>query len=282
MEQQTVKELEFKKGYEAITLDELKSSIKAEELGGLPKSRPVEHYVAIENVCEILDKANISFTVDKIFCAGGSSTKKIKAVQNIYGDKAIEAHLMTKIIARIMITTLANDENNACIGISYHQRGICYAYGSNVVACSNMSILGGNMVSTYGNDKMGFDHMVQVIENWAGKFETLRTHELEMIEKMKQREVSNDDTLKLQAMLHRAALMSNMDSKIPAPLNVTQVNRFAEGLIKNEQKGIAVNNAWDLYNVGTNILKPKHADIATIFEQAKDLGDFIIDKYQIN
>jgi hypothetical protein len=174
---------------------------------------------------------------------------------------------------------------NMAIGVSYNEKGISMAFGSNVWVCSNQNIFGDNIMHTFGGDrKVPFEKMMELFHKWMLDFNMYRDQDYKMVEKMKERTIEENAKQLLYGKLIDKAVLQNLDTKQSAPLNQTQVADFIrasyspEYLIPDTRPA----NVWDLHQMGTSILKPKTSDMVSLLQNQNDFSNFIINEFELN
>lgn len=277
--------LQFEKGVAELDLATLKRTAKYElAKGSLPASRPIEHSHFIENLCNIASKVpNISIENEKIYAAEGQAMRVMW--QGKKDECPVENYLIQRITSRIHLKHTSDNEFNMAIGLSYNEKGISLAFGSNVWVCSNQNVFGENIMHTFGGDrKVPFDKMIEIFSKWMLDFNKYRDMDYQMIERMKATEIQENAKQLLYGKLIDSAVRQNMDQKVSAPLNQTQVADFIRASYSPEYAVPLDRNAtvWDMQQMGTSILKPKTSDMVTLLESQNNFSNFIIKEFNLN
>lgn len=277
--------LTFDKGVAELDLDTLKRTAKYElAKGALPTARPVEHGALLDALTHIASLVpGISLELDKIYAA------ESMAMRVMYqGDKnacPIENYLLQRLTARIDLSHSSDTDFNMAIGVAYNEKGISLAFGTNVRVCSNQNIFGENIMHTFGGDrKVPFDKMIEVFGKWMLEFNKYRDNDYELIEKMKRTEIEGNAKQILYGKLIDKAVVQNMDSKVKAPLNITQVADFIRTSYSPEYKVAddKLATVWDMQQMGTAILKPKTTDMVSLLESQNNFSNFIVNEFNLN
>ena len=98
---------------------------------------------------------------------------------------------------------------------------------------------------------------------------------------------TKDELQKMVGLLHLNATAKNMNQKVIAPLNQTQVNDFSKQIItmidtgKIDVESENVINIDDLYQIGTNILTHSQTNLEYKWDRVNDLGNFF-EKHYLN
>jgi len=178
----------------------------------------------------------------------------------------------------------SDKEMNMAIGIGYNEKGITMAFGPNIWVCQNQNVFGQNIMHTFGGDrKVPFDKMMEVFEKWMLEFNQKRDMDYQFIEKMKAREIEENAKQLLYGKLINAAVLQNMDTKQPAPLNQTQVADFIRASYSPEYEiKDRPTTVWDLQQMGTSILKPRNTDLISIYQDNSNFNNFLVKEFNLN
>lgn len=276
--------LTFDKGIAEISLDTLKRSASYElAKGSLPPTRPIAHH---DIISEIADKATsingITVKVDPILATERQSMRVMWA-----GSKEecpIQNYLIQRMTTRVQLISNTDTEFNMAVGISYHEKGISMAFGPNVWVCSNQNVFGDNIMHTYGNlNKVPFDKMMEIFGAWMQRFEEMRENDYSQITRMQERVVNENATQLLYGKLIDVAVQQNMDAKIAAPLNQTQVADFIRASHGEEYAVVdRETSVWDLQQRATSILKPHNNDMTAVLTNNNNFNKFLMNEFQLN
>jgi len=259
-----------------LSLSELKLSLKQTEANGaLPKSRPVEHFQFIENICEIADKANLKPTIEDIWVS--KSDSKRVPILDPEKEGLLKSWLFQRLVCRINLASSYNENYNTSIGIGYNTQGMTLVMGTNVMVCSNMSIFGDNMLQTFGNNKiLEYPKIMDLASEWIMGSAEKHVEDVGILEQMKTISLSSNGLKTIIGDLHTKAVWDAYFSREGegGPLNITQVSVLSKNILK-EHRGlpttITLNEA---YNICTNIVKPHNADITDIWQRSRALGNY--------
>lgn len=284
-----------------ISLDDLRFTSKEHNYDGEPLIG-VHHFDLFDKVINSISQNGLSYEVEPVFVAQNKDKNqpgitRIKQLKEVYGDDAIEAAIVRRVLGRVNIKDDEDDETNMAVAINYHQGGYQVAMGTNVKVCSNMSILSAdNMMSSYGNNKMpDLQKVMEVLNEWMGDFQTKRANEKRIIQLMKDTRCSYNDVRRIIG--HMTMLRVSKDNtdlrkdmaNVESILNQGQISKFTEDyLLEYRLRG---GNAaeqreeymslWDVYNVGTNLTKAGVVDIPNVLNQNRNMGDFLKSEYGI-
>ncbi len=252
--------------------------------GSLPASRPIEHYQLLDNLTNIASKIpNVRVEQEDIYAAEAQAMRVMWS--GAKNECPVENYLIQRITTRIHLKYASDSDMNMAIGVSYNEKGISMAFGSNVWVCSNQNIFGDNIMHTFGGDrKVPFEKMMELFHKWMLDFNMYRDQDYKMVEKMKERTIEENAKQLLYGKLIDKAVLQNLDTKQSAPLNQTQVADFIrasyspEYLIPDTRPA----NVWDLHQMGTSILKPKTSDMVSLLQNQNDFSNFIINEFELN
>ena len=262
---------------EEIGLDDLRRTVLTRDQKGLSKTIPIEHFEVFDRVLDSLSSNRLNVQPDLIYASGGRNAKVISKVEELMGiDKVTEAYWLQKILGTISIMDYADQESIAKIAISFSPDGIFLAYGQEVRICRNMSILG--KTNFIDLSKIGLDKAMQIVNAWAITHEQKRELEMGVFHNMKQIEVNMNHIDRAIGKLHKAAVtQAYINRKDPAPFTIHQLTGFTKGLL---QHGVEpINTLWDLYNVGTSIIRPMDNEFSTALQQNVGWADFLLKEY---
>lgn len=286
--------LDFKNNpVQTLSLNELKETIDERNIGGNPISGII-HHVLFQRIFEMLEQTKFKFEMGPIYAtAGGASAfpgvTKLPVLEEKYGEGALQAHLLRRMITSFDIKKGETEETTQSIAIAYHQQGIQAAFGPNIKICKNQCIYGtGNRHQTFGDDKLNAETLLQVISDWLLNYDDLRKKDLQILSNMKKIVLNYSNVCDIigELNLYRVA----KDSLRLRPEYILQQNQIGDlsvsylnFLIDNDnkldyQRGITV---YEFYNMCTAMYKPEHTDLPNIIGRNHMLGDYLIEKFQL-
>lgn len=279
--------IRFEKGVAEIDFQTLTKTLGYEMAkGGLPKNRPIEHHQLIDSICDRVEAVNgLSVEIDPIYC-----TEKQTWRVGWAGEKdecPIDKHLIQRLTTRIQIIDKSNTDMNMAVGLSYNEKGITMGFGPNIWVCANQNVFGDNLMSTYkmgSLDKLPFDKMQDVMGAWLTNYEAKKEADYGKVTLLQNTIVDDKAVKLLYGELIEEAVLANMDGRVDAPMNVTQVGSFIRAS-KDELYELAVGEdmtAWNLTQMGTSVLKPQNNDYTTSYQTLNNFNNFILDKYSEN
>lgn len=286
-----MKTLHFEKSVVEIDLPTLMASAPYENAkGGFPKSRPIEHYQLIQDILDMAQKEvpHAEIKLDPIVVHETGSQRLLWRGE---AEKCpVENYLLNRLVTRAQIIVNGDDEHkrNMAIAVSYNEKGISIAFGSNVWACQNQCIFGKNIMHTYslGGNKLQFHEMIKILRYWLQNFKDLRHKEYELIQYLMTHLMSKNDVDVFFGRLIQNAVLHNAKFEFAEDvLNVSQVCRMIEnfGAAKKEfitAQGDKANeefSAWDVLNWGTATLKPQTNDMTKIYHNTSVFSNHLLD-----
>lgn len=245
--------------------------------------RGVYHFQAIEKVVTMCNKYNLDYAVEEIFAAQNRSkdapgVSLLKKVEVQYGEKAVEAHILRRIFTTIRINNFETDELTTTIALAYHQDGIQAAIGPCVKVCHNQCIMGGGRrAATYGKNKLTVEELFETIDGWLSEFENHMIEDREKIARLKSIVVTEQDIYTYIGMLTALRVAhDSADRELSGmvadgyPLSQSQISTFTETMLKMLRTRPVI-TAWNLYNVGTELLNPEKMSIPSLVNQGVNL-----------
>lgn len=277
-------ELNFQKQkVNVIDLETLKRTIKEKDVNDKPL-RGMYHYDLIEKVGDILLNKGLRMQIEEIFAAqsgdrNNPSVTLNESLMKQYGNTAPEAHMLRRVYANINVADFDNDEFTTHVAVAWHQKGIQVAFGPTVKICHNLCIMGRGQVLTTGKD-MTIERLLEKFSDLMFQLPDTVSLNRGIIERMKGRVMSPEEILccigSLTAMrVAHDTLKPEIRRQDMYPLNQAQISKFTESLLV-KQKAYSQVTAWDLYNAGTELLKPNSSDIPSLFDQHVALSEYVI------
>ena len=246
----------------------------------------IYHYVLISNILEMLEKRNIPYDVREIFAANNKFKRSpgvtiLPEVESREGIGSPESHILRRVFCNINIHGQYTDEARCYnIAVSYTQLGICVGFGPYVYACHNQHICSAErIVSNYtlrGNERIPTLHrqtdtILKLIDAEISRMDKMYDTDLTQVDALKQVPFTSDDTLRFVGML--VAERCRCSSPNPlihvnriAPLTSAQINDFCHSQLRKE--GMVEGSAYDIYQAGTEYLKPKDVPFENICLQS--------------
>ena len=269
---------------QVLTLEELERSYHE----NLPTGDPVGgiyHFARIQQVLDLFEKRGLNPVVQEIFAAANRDSKRpgvtiLPQLEEKFGEKAVEAHLLRRVYANIEIRSDETDDVVTCLAVAYHQKGIQLGIGPMVKVCHNQTILGAqDVVSNYTcysgqcrKDKLTLEMVMTRAEQWAEDYEPYQKIRAERVSDMKSAQMDRDRMLRLIGVLVEKRILHDSQNEVlhvatPYPLNSSQINETSEQLIALMRHDEPV-SYWDAYQQLNTVLKPGRMDIPQVLPQS--------------
>ena len=270
------------KSVQVLTLEDLERSYHE----NLPTGHPVGgiyHFDLIGRAIETFEKRGLKPVVQEIFAAANRDSKRpgvtlLPQLEDQYGERAVEAHLLRRVYANIEIRSDETDEIVTCLAVAYHQKGIQLGIGPMVKVCHNQTILGAqDVVSNYTcfngrKDKLSVEDVLARAQQWADDYEPFQKIRQERISTMKSVLLEREDMYHLIGRLVEKRILHDTNNDVlhqntPYPLNSGQINETAENLLALMRHDEPI-TYWDAYQELNTVLKPDRMDIPQVLPQS--------------
>ena len=275
---------------QVLTLEELERSYHE----NLPTGQPVGgiyHFELIGQVLEAFERRSLKPVVQEIFAAANRDSKRpgvtlLPQLEEKYGERAIEAHLLRRVYANIEIRSDETDDLVTCLAVAYHQKGIQLGIGPMVKVCHNQTILGAqDVVSNYAcwgmqksegrgkrSEKLSVEDVLARAQQWADDYEPFQKIRRERMGALKSAQMNRDDMLRLIGILVEKRILHDTQNDVlrvaqTYPLNSSQINETSEQLIALMRCDEPV-SYWDAYQQLNTVLKPARMDIPQVLPQS--------------
>ena len=277
------------KSVQVLTLEELEKSYHE----NLPTGQPVGgiyHFELIGRALEAFESRGLKPVVQEIFAAANRDSKRpgvtlLPQLEEQFGERAIEAHLLRRVYANIEIRSDETDDIVTCLAVAYHQKGIQLGIGPMVKVCHNQTILGAqDVVSNYTcyggqsrKDKLSVEDVLARAQQWADDYEPYQKIRRERMAEMKSAQFDHQDMYRLIGMLVEKRILHDTQNDVlhqnaPYPLNSGQINETAENLMALMRHDEPI-SYWDAYQELNTVLKPDRMDIPQVLPQSLALFD---------
>ena len=277
------------KSVQVLTLEELEKSYHE----NLPTGQPVGgiyHFELISRALEAFESRGLKPVVQEIFAAANRDSKRpgvtlLPQLEEQFGERAIEAHLLRRVYANIEIRSDETDDIVTCLAVAYHQKGIQLGIGPMVKVCHNQTILGAqDVVSNYTcyggqnrKDKLSVEDVLARAQQWADDYEPYQKIRRERMAQMKSAQFDHSDMYRLIGMLVEKRILHDTQNDVlhqnaPYPLNSGQINETAENLMALMRHDEPI-SYWDAYQELNTVLKPDRMDIPQVLPQSLALFD---------
>ena len=269
---------------QVLTLEELEKSYHENLTTGEPVGG-IYHFALIQKVLEIFEKRGLKPVVQEIFAAANRDSKRpgvtlLPQLEEKFGERAIEAHLLRRVYANIEIRSDETDEIVTCLAVAYHQKGIQLGIGPMVKVCHNQTILGAqDVVSNYTcyggqsrKDKFTLEMVMDRTQQWADDYEPFQKVRRERMAALKSAQMDRNGMLQLIGVLVEKRILHDTNNDAlrisqPYPLNSSQINETSEQLIALMRHDEPI-SYWDAYQQLNTVLKPGRMDIPQVLPQS--------------
>jgi hypothetical protein len=285
---------------QVLTLEELEKSYHE----NLPTGDPVGgiyHFALISEVLEAFEQRGLKPVIQEIFAAANRDSRRpgvtlLPQLEEKYGERAIEAHLLRRVYANIEIRSDETDDIVTCLAVAYHQKGIQLGIGPMVKVCHNQTILGAqDVVSNYAcwgmqksdgrckkSEKLGVEDIITRAQQWADDYEPYQKIRRERMGMLKSAQMDRDGMLRLIGILVEKRILHDTANEVlrqssPYPLNSSQINETSEQLIALMRHDEPI-SYWDAYQQLNTVLKPQRMDIPQVLPQSLALFETMVEQ----
>lgn len=268
-----------------ITLDKLKQSIRVEgKFGKILASRPIQSWELMALIMQLMEEFDLNYTQDIIYVQKKNSHIMINEEEKKLGytkeSCPINRWLFDKLLTRWTIPFVNDSLDKVSVAMGFNDDGIELAFGMDVNLCSNFNIMGGNILRTYtynGVPAATFDYIKLKLKDWFSNFEQMIRVETSIMNAMKEFSIGNPSIIKqVIGELYLKAINQAYGSKVIAPFDTHGISTMVQNYI-SQRNPMVINNAWDLYNWGTNIMKPGMIDLADINNCSDMFCNFVLE-----
>lgn len=278
---------------QTLTLEQLRKTHKENDVYGNPL-RGIYHYELVQKIIQMANEQNYNVEVYDMFAAQNKDRNTpgvvlLPQVEELKGERAIEAHILRRVFANIRLTDFDDEANTTNIAVAFHQKGIQVGFGNMVKICHNQCMLGsGQYASTFsdrgkGGEKMEIAQLLETVKGWLFDARKIIVSEREKIEQMKQIDVPADQMFKIIGMLTALRVKCDTSHKEireyrTYPLNQSQISSLTEDMILRYHNNNKV-TVWDLYNGATELYKATSMDIPSLLPQNRAFVSFLDEMY---
>ena len=288
---ETTKLFDFEKAkVQGLTLEALERTHKENDVYGNP-IRGIYHYMLIRNIIDMCHEFNYNVEVYDLFAAQNKDRNTpgvvlLPQVESIYGERAVEAHILRRVFANIRITDFDSEDYTTNLAIAFHQKGIQVGFGNNVKICHTQCMLSPDKyIATYSEKGKGkghgvsIDEILRTVREWLVDARHSIIEEREKIEKMKQIDIPAQQMFVIIGMLTAMRVKCDTAHKEIKetrvyPLNQAQISSLTEDMMLRYHNNGKV-TVWDLYNGATELYKATSMDIPSILPQNRAFVSFL-------
>lgn len=282
-----------------VTINQLRQSIRVEgKHGRVIPTRPVQSWDVLLYIIGLMTEQQVNHQMEHIFVQKRNSFPMINDVDKKelgYSREncPINKWMFDKIACSFIVPNVGNDLVNARIGMSFNDEGIQIAFGMNVKVCSNFAIMGGQIMSTFkrgSNESLSWQSIEITLKDWIRTLDQKMKIEMDLMQKMISTPIEDPAIIdRVIGGLYKRAIDQAYGSKALAPFDTGGMSQFTQNVLK-ANRGIgdhdfnadmAINNVWDLYNYGTNVMKPGMVDISEIQTSSFLFADHLFNEFEI-
>ena len=277
-----------KNGIEVMNFETLQRTYKENDIYNNPV-QGIYHYQVIRRMMDICEKYNLDYEVEEIFAAQNRNKTQpgvsiLPQVEQTHGEKAVEAHILRRIFATIRIRDWETDELTTTLVVAYHQDGIQAAIGPCVKICHNQCILSPQRsISNYGKKKVTTDELFETVDGWLANFKVNMNEDIARIQRLKRRIIPMEEIYLYIGLLTALRVSHdssdrNLSSTVETyPLNQSQISVFTEEVLKLAMSKGQI-TAWELYNIATEIYKPRKTDFPALIPQNGAMAELLLSR----
>jgi len=252
-----------------------------------PPTRPVESFELIRNVNDILDSNNVVYSLQPIIVQRKGSELLLDKNQRAT-IPITEIPIDAWRFERILMQWVFPHESNLKPGITvaFHERGIDMAFGLFNSFCMNHCVFGDQWYTTYNTklaQKRMYQDMVNGLVAWLHNFDQVLSLDRARVQLMLDTTFGQsmiEDTMDMIAgKLYRKA-RAQAKGKGIAPLDISEVGLFVDNMMPILENINSKNlSLWDIYNVGTALMKAERMPIDSLNMNNVLWGEFVMDTF---
>lgn len=277
--------------FETLRATQPENDVEGKPIGGL------RHWDVIADIMNTCEDYGFETNIRDMWAANNRDSFRpgismLPEMVAQYGETAPQSHIVRRVYTTITLGDNRTGEYCTAIAVAFQQAGVQIAIGPNVHICHNQCVLSASdMVTNFGSQKIRransdfcespqpfyfkrlinwMENLKQQSENWDAFIGEMRATRLSR----------HDINVWLGELYTRRIQLDLNDKDIPqpyAPFTHSQLNRFSEALVQRYFRTGEL-TAWEFANHGTNIYKPRTADMPTILPSNAALFDFIKEK----
>jgi hypothetical protein len=273
-----------------IKLDLLKQSVRVEDnLGRSYRTRPIQAWSLLTLIAGMLKDHEIGAKAHPITVRSDSSGVALNDVdktENKWNKSMcpINKWIFDQLITKIDIPKIGNNDVTGTIAVSYTSKGISVAFGLNVSICDNLCIMGGQQMRTYKfhrNEALAWESMKIQLRDWIANIDQRLGVELQIMQRMQEREINNEIAVdQVIGKLYQNAVRWRYGKGPVAPFDISGMSTFVQN-VQRKGNTESLDNVWDLYNWGTEIMKPENERLEHLAESHGIYADFLCEEFGI-
>lgn len=277
---------------QTIDRELIANSLEITDSRGKPlRNRPVQIWTLLDNVEQAINKAGIDHSLAPIYVQRNASNRMLTREEKPLYDQTntpINKWRFDKIITMFHLHHSEDNEVNAGIAVSFNDYGIQIAFGMNVHVCTNFSILGGQKsflqtFSRHGLESESYQGILARMEQWVLAFDENRKNELDMMYRMIETDIKDVQIVdRIIGKLYQKAVNQVYGNKEFAPFTISNMSNFVQEAMKKRAEDQTIKNVWDLYNWGTEVIKPGFVDLNDIAISSSQYATFLQQEFSLN
>ncbi len=281
---------------QAITLEQLSRTHKENDIYDQPL-KGIYHFALINKIIEMCEEQKFNVEVYDMFAANNKDRSQpgvvlLPQVEQQYGARAVEAHVLRRVFANVRLTDFDDEENTTNLAIAFHQQGIQVGFGNMVKICHNQCMLNAdNYASTYSERGTGrgngvsLPEMLDIVKSWLVDARHLIVQDRERMARMKEVVLTAEQILTTIGMLTAIRVKCDTQNKEIRetrvyPLNQSQISKFTESLLV-KQHNLGQITLWDLYNSATDLYKANAMEIPNLLTQNRAMVSFLEEQFAV-
>lgn len=282
-----------------VTINQLKQSIRVEgKHGRVLATRPVQSWDVLLYILSLMNESEVNHQMEHIYVQKRNSFPMINDVDKKelgYSREncPINKWMFDKIATSFLVPNIGNDLVGARIGMSFNDEGIQIAFGMNVKVCSNFAIMGGQIMSTFkrgSNESLSWQSIEITLKEWIRTLDQKMKVEMDLMNRMIETPIEDPAIIdRVIGGLYKRAIDQAYGSKTLAPFDTAGMSQFTQNVLKANggirdhefNAAAGIHNVWDLYNYGTNVMKPGMVDIAEIQTSSFLFADHLFNEFEI-
>lgn len=252
--------------------------------GKLPATAPIEHFNFLD---ELTNRISKNFTIEPtpIFVSRNAA-KRIKVLDP--EDVGLpQSWLIQRLITSFHIKTngLEDQDSFFNVAVAFNDMGIQVGFGQNIRICTNLAIFANNYLTTYGKNRISYNNIWKALDGYINSIYEIREHDNTILANLKNIDISYDALKSFMGNIQLKAIASSYNIKnCTFPLNIGEVSAIGkkllttcDGLLDKRKEELLENpfvSAYELYNMGTEILKPQSNDFVSLLPNVNDWGNY--------
>ena len=266
---------------EQMSLDTLRRMHKENDIYGKPV-KGIPHFEVIDRLSEMCRRHNLKYEIEEIFAAQNGTRSEtgvvlFPQVDEKFGDRAVEAHILRCIYTTIRIRERETDELTTTLVVAFHQSGIQAAIGPCVKCVLSLE----RSVSNYGRNKVSTDELFERVDGWLRDFDIQMSEDCARIARLNASVLTPLEVYAFIGLLTTLRISHDSADKCLSsqvetyPLNQSRISGYTEDLLKLSLEKPQF-TAWDVYNVATEIYRPGLTDIPAMIQQNGALAELLL------